>query len=335
MASERIAAGDRACLRAQQEQPAPHGCRDDRAHTGCPRRSPAWFLRCRQERPSAAAPRMRLRSGLRQKRFSAGPHLGLAAARDDGAEAIKDNKLCARATTAGGISSKRSPCAKVPHCVSHVGDCASHELGGGLNAGCDDRHVTLSQIGFHEPRIMLQVGGRAGIARRCRFRAHRPAAPDRATAPHSARPASPRGRRARCGRSVSNISSTSKRRQSERGLIENEQARLCHQAAADGEHLLFAARERASQLPRPFAQPRKRYENAFEIFGCGSTLPAPVGAKLQVFADAHVGKNLAAFGHVDQARQRRWPQAPVRRCCGRRKQMLPEPVRDQPGNGAV
>ena len=40
------------------------------------------------------------------------------------------------------------------------------------------------------------------------------------------------------------------RRQPERRLIENEQPRLGHQAAADGEHLLFAAGQRPGALRR-------------------------------------------------------------------------------------
>ena len=38
------------------------------------------------------------------------------------------------------------------------------------------------------------------------------------------------------------------RREAERGFIEQQKARAAHQRAGDGEHLLFAARERAAAL---------------------------------------------------------------------------------------
>jgi hypothetical protein len=47
------------------------------------------------------------------------------------------------------------------------------------------------------------------------------------------------------------------RRQAERGLVQDQQPRLGHQAAADGQHLLLAAAQRAGELPRALAQPRK------------------------------------------------------------------------------
>src|ERR1700759_3724304 len=58
-----------------------------------------------------------------------------------------------------------------------------------------------------------------------------------------------------------------KRREAERGLVENEQCRLGHQPAADGEHLLLAARKRAGSLAAALAQPRENRENPLPIGG--------------------------------------------------------------------
>src|SRR5262249_60758546 len=47
------------------------------------------------------------------------------------------------------------------------------------------------------------------------------------------------------------------RREAERWLVEDEQFWVGHQGAADRQHLLLAARERAGALGPPLGQPRK------------------------------------------------------------------------------
>ena len=51
------------------------------------------------------------------------------------------------------------------------------------------------------------------------------------------------------------------RGEAERRLVEDQQPGLGHQAAADGEHLLFAAGQRAGALALPFGEPREDREH--------------------------------------------------------------------------
>src|SRR5688500_9847545 len=54
-------------------------------------------------------------------------------------------------------------------------------------------------------------------------------------------------------------------RQSERRLVEHEQAGIGHQAAADGEHLLLAARKRSAELLLALFEPREDAESTLDI----------------------------------------------------------------------
>src|SRR5258708_17203647 len=57
------------------------------------------------------------------------------------------------------------------------------------------------------------------------------------------------------------------RREAERRLVEQQEARAAHQRAADRQHLLLAARERAAALaPAPLAAGKER-EDAAQILG--------------------------------------------------------------------
>ncbi len=58
-----------------------------------------------------------------------------------------------------------------------------------------------------------------------------------------------------------NSSSTRSGGEAERRLVENEQPGFGHQAAADGEHLLFAAGEGSGALALPFGEPREDREH--------------------------------------------------------------------------
>src|SRR6267143_4949646 len=54
------------------------------------------------------------------------------------------------------------------------------------------------------------------------------------------------------------------RRQALGGLVEDEHARIGHQGAPDGEHLLLAARELAAEVPAPLGELREEREYALE-----------------------------------------------------------------------
>src|SRR5438067_6640835 len=55
------------------------------------------------------------------------------------------------------------------------------------------------------------------------------------------------------------------RRQAERGLVAEDEPRLAHQAAADREHLLLAARERAGALTLALGEPREKRADALQV----------------------------------------------------------------------
>src|SRR5215212_7606212 len=90
------------------------------------------------------------------------------------------------------------------------------------------------------------------------------------------------------------------RREPERGLVQQQQARTCHQCACDGEHLLLAARERAAALALTFAENGKQNKGTFEVFlkvfriGGGSP-------HLKVLEHRHAGKDAPALGRLRYA----------------------------------
>ncbi len=91
------------------------------------------------------------------------------------------------------------------------------------------------------------------------------------------------------------------RRQAEGRLVEHEQASARHQAAANGQHLLLAAREGAGHLAHALGEARQQGQNPFE-FRLAMGPRAPVEARQQqVLADAHLGKHETAFGNLDDA----------------------------------
>src|SRR6185437_13189127 len=91
------------------------------------------------------------------------------------------------------------------------------------------------------------------------------------------------------------------RRQAHRRFVQQDHARARHKRAADGQHLLFAARKRRGLLLAAFLQPREGLEDTFEIL-CDLAARAPqISAQLQVLAHAHVLEHFAPFGHLHQA----------------------------------
>ena len=70
---------------------------------------------------------------------------------------------------------------------------------------------------------------------------------------------------ARSRSSAANRSFDHLRREAERGLVEQQQARLRHQAARDREHLLLAAGEQPGALVQPLAQAREALEHRLDL----------------------------------------------------------------------
>ena len=90
------------------------------------------------------------------------------------------------------------------------------------------------------------------------------------------------------------------RHQAERGLVEDDQARLGHQAAGDRQHLLLAAAHRARQLVAPLGQPREQRKGPVDQRpDRGSRLD--VRTELQVLHHRHLREHQASLGHQRDA----------------------------------
>ena len=87
-------------------------------------------------------------------------------------------------------------------------------------------------------------------------------------------------------------------RESQGGFVEHDKRGAAHQAAADGEHLLLAAGERAGDLLSPFSEPRKEgqyFVHRLHRFGAGAR---QCGAQLEVLRHCQTGKNLPSLGDL-------------------------------------
>src|SRR5439155_23155068 len=73
-----------------------------------------------------------------------------------------------------------------------------------------------------------------------------------------------------------------------------------HQAAADGEHLLLAARERRGGLAEALPEARENARDPLEILRPPRS-SAPVAAELEVLEHRKIGEHTPAFGHLDEA----------------------------------
>ena len=73
------------------------------------------------------------------------------------------------------------------------------------------------------------------------------------------------------------------RREPQRWLVEDQQPRFGHQRAADREHLLLSAGERAGALRGPLLQPRKYGEDALHV-PRAVLAAAAIAAELEVLA---------------------------------------------------
>ena len=98
------------------------------------------------------------------------------------------------------------------------------------------------------------------------------------------------------------------RRQTHARLVEQQQARARHQRAAERQHLLLAARQRARGLPPTLGEAREHREDALEIRRALGAGPR-VAAEQQVVDDRQRAERLAALGHLGDARAGRGPPA--------------------------
>src|SRR5439155_5892343 len=77
------------------------------------------------------------------------------------------------------------------------------------------------------------------------------------------------------------------RRETQRRLVEQQQARLRHQAAGDGEHLLLAARERACGLADALAEPWKERQTPLQVLRTVAAGAPGIAAHAQVLEHRH------------------------------------------------
>ena len=91
-------------------------------------------------------------------------------------------------------------------------------------------------------------------------------------------------------------------RQAQRGLVEHDELGRAHQTAADGEHLLLAARQRAGGLRAALGQHREQRIDPLQIARAVGAGARQHGAHPQVLGDRERGENLAPFRHLAEAK---------------------------------
>src|SRR5215467_830431 len=87
----------------------------------------------------------------------------------------------------------------------------------------------------------------------------------------------------------------------EGGLVQHEESRPRHEGAADGAHLLLAARERAGELARPLAQDGEEIEHVGEALGELGPRRRGMRAQEQVLAHRHEGEESPPLRHLHNA----------------------------------
>ncbi len=93
------------------------------------------------------------------------------------------------------------------------------------------------------------------------------------------------------------------RRQSLRGLVEDEQRGIRHEGASDRQHLLLAAGQRAAQAARARGQVRKQFEHTLDRPRLGRAAAIGRGGD-EILANGEIGKHLSSLGHEAQTRAR-------------------------------
>jgi len=91
-------------------------------------------------------------------------------------------------------------------------------------------------------------------------------------------------------------------RQAQRGLVQQQGLGPAHHGAADGHHLLLAARQRAGRVVLLLAQDGKQLHHLLQRLLAGTGVAAVhIGAQLQVAQHRHLGEQLASFGALHHA----------------------------------
>ena len=91
------------------------------------------------------------------------------------------------------------------------------------------------------------------------------------------------------------------RRQAERRLVEHDELGLAHQAAADRQHLLLAAGQRAGRLRAPLGEPREQRRARDRGSWRGGAGARQHGAHLEILVTRQGRKHLPAFGDLADA----------------------------------
>ncbi len=92
------------------------------------------------------------------------------------------------------------------------------------------------------------------------------------------------------------------RRQPKARLVQHEELRPSHHAAADHQHLLLAAGEHAAGQMAPFLQNREHAINLFQAArGLRIALRGRERSQEQVLLDGKRPQDAAALGHLDQS----------------------------------
>src|SRR5215472_10738583 len=89
--------------------------------------------------------------------------------------------------------------------------------------------------------------------------------------------------------------------EAQRGLVEEHHGRPGHEGAADGEHLLLAARERARALLGAASEDGEVVVHHLEVAGDALPVLPRVRAHLEVLAHGEEGKHLAPLRHVTES----------------------------------
>ena len=92
------------------------------------------------------------------------------------------------------------------------------------------------------------------------------------------------------------------RREPERRLVEQQQARPLHESTGKRQHLLLASAQGAGLLRPPFLEPREVRLHPCVVVA--QSAPPRVGAEAEVLPDAQLRKGSAALGHVRDAEAR-------------------------------
>src|ERR1700674_2003777 len=114
-------------------------------------------------------------------------------------------------------------------------------------------------------------------------------------------------------------------------LVHQQEFRARHQGAADGDHLLLAARQGAGELARALREPREQVIDPGESLREQPARLRDEGADAQIVLDGELGKQPAVFRHMRDAAL----DDAMRRQAGERRALegqRPGGRRDQPGN---